>query len=98
MLSTSSTHHHDHHTYKIPEVVISPPLSPGPDPDQSSFHKSMPQTQETERQSEEDMSRDYKEFLEKARKEAEKEKKEVEKKAKKAREVNMSPWASRMNC
>ncbi len=61
----------------------------------------MPQTQdreERERQSEEGMSRDYKEFLEKARKEAEKEKREAEKKAKKAREVNMSPWASRMNC
>lgn len=44
------------------------------------------------------MSKDYKDFLDKARKEAEKEKKEAEKKAKKAREVNMSPWASRMNC
>ncbi|PVH69902.1 hypothetical protein DL98DRAFT_598273 [Cadophora sp. DSE1049] len=100
ILSTSSTHHHHHHTSKIPEVVISPPLSPGPESERRSSYQSQTQprrqTQEVgedeeERQSAEDMSRDYKEFLEKAKKEAEKEKKEAEKKAKKAREVNMSP-------
>lgn len=100
ILSTSSTHH-AHHTSKIPEVVISPPLSPGPEPEHehAPFHKSGTQTHDgAGRESTEDESRDYKQFLEKARKEAEKEKKEAEKKAKKAREVNMSPWASRMNC
>jgi len=43
-----------------------------------------------------DEARDYADFLEKARKEEEKKEKEQAKKIKRARETNMSPWASRM--
>ncbi|CZT48543.1 uncharacterized protein RSE6_09254 [Rhynchosporium secalis] len=94
MLSSASSHH----PAQIPEVVISSPsLSPNSVTD---VFKTKTQLRHavTERKSSEDGSKDYNEFLAKARKEAEKEKKEEEKKAKKAREVNMSPWASRMNC
>jgi len=43
-----------------------------------------------------DEAKDYMEFLEKARKEAEKKEKERLKQIKRARDTNMSPWASRM--
>jgi len=43
-----------------------------------------------------DEERDYQEFLEKARIDAEKEERRRLKELKAAREVNLSPWASRM--
>ncbi|KAL2062030.1 hypothetical protein VTL71DRAFT_6296 [Oculimacula yallundae] len=94
MLSSSSSHHRS----KIPEVVISsPPLSPTTLPTEPQARE-RGVTREAKTRHSEDDNKDYNEFLEKARKEAEKQKKEEERKAKKAREVNMSPWASRMNC
>jgi len=102
MLSSSSSHHPTTCS-KIPEVVISPPLSPGAVPadiyhTQVQDGRTNKEEEEEEEDTSHDASKDYEDFLAKAKKEAEKEAKEQAKKAKKAREVNMSPWASRMNC
>ncbi len=43
-----------------------------------------------------DEARDYEEFMEKARKEAERAEKKRLREIKMAREVNLSPWGSRM--
>ncbi|KAG4444031.1 hypothetical protein IFR05_000491 [Cadophora sp. M221] len=97
MLSSSSSNHPPACS-KIPEVVISPPLSPGAAPPEI-YHTRDREGSVTKEDEDgmEDASKDYKEFLEKAKKEAEKEAKEEAKKAKKAREVNMrlgpSGWA-----
>jgi hypothetical protein len=53
-------------------------------------------TSPTDEEKTTDEARDYADFLEKARKEEEKKEKEQAKKIKRARETNMSPWASRM--
>jgi len=51
---------------------------------------------ETAVDGEEGEENDYKEFLEKARRDAERKEKEMMRSIAKARETNLSPWAGRM--
>jgi hypothetical protein len=67
---------------KIPDVMLSPPTVT--DLSLGAQGRS------------DDEERDYQEFLEKAKKDAEKAEKKRLKEIKAAREVNLSPWASKM--
>lgn len=74
---------------KVPELTISSPTS-------NTTHADNGDGNGDELGVGDDEAREYRDFLEKARREAEKKEKEMLRSITKARETNMSPWAGRM--